>query len=1131
MADLSNSAPLNGRLQALLLSRPIEVWTSDDATSGRAYTEQGPRPGLATPDAATHARIIADGTTSGTADYQIRCQHGGLPGQVDHGMSVAIQRTGEPLPLGWRVPSSISGWEPLWYGSQDYTEPSITALPDGTVVGVARYSRQIEARVRSADGTIAAAVTVHADDGREVYWPSVGAIGDELYVLAWRRGLDDSAAIPNYYIAVWRSTDKGATWSIIQDYATDDEDVSAPAGTPISGSYSAGRIRWAYRDGEVVVFAHLTKLTAKCDWVRQWAGAALTSHLETILTAQSTSGVAGWGSPDVVATPDGFLVAGLGPVPTTGGSGEIWARPIGSAWQPFNTSIATDAFPASGAGGTTTLGGGEKVFTTPRIGLALAWDPAGVAWLYVVESDGTVGGSGAGWCSYSADGGTTWRRGNSTVNVYAPSGAWFMSYDHGGSSTQGNCFREIDAVWHRGRVLMIHTKDAAGSKRLVAIAHLGGWHDLCLPWESDGVRLGHINGWRRTWLPFDLPDNQDFTTTTSGTSSDSLVATDGELEIVTGDGAGTSGAHWFQHVGTAYSGPMEAGAEWETSLQAGTGSVAATWQGLRLRLATSNHGVEIEINMAATQVGVRDTVAGAHLTGSPFSGFTAGKPYRFALGVCMDGDTGAGRTARLFYREADYADGQRWTLLGAWVLADDSGAGGPAPHLEFGHIVSAGAAVIEKSRWKMVQWAIPEGAAARARWGTDADWCTLDRATDYPTKLFGRPLGSAAVYGMDGVTIAGRRGPGYIGDTWTIPVSGDYEIARALSLDVPSRRVHHRTVDTSTQTVIPFAVDDSRPGVEDSGHPPLLALRVWCNYRTFYVEHLPAGGAWTVSATVDTAILQGASYSRTGRTIRASSTGNTTYLHRDEVDGDWTVEWDDGIGTTVYRHPAGNSPGRWSSSTSEPRARLQLTFTAAGDPTTGGTLSLWSPEVTVLIPPAQATAWRIRIPAQSTADGDFRTKLAWCEAHVIAQPPSWGRGYTAIPGHERVALEGDLGVRVSRAPASRELRIAWDEGVDETDIGASAEVRYVAAYSGLAEPATSVSEIPRSLVRALERQDGRPVGWCVWDQTSSGAVVLRRRHEQLWGTVESAPDLEVSLGAEGSTEVVRVATMTLREER
>jgi hypothetical protein len=108
--------------------------------------------------------------------------------------------------------------------------------------------------------------------------------------------------------------------------------------------------------------------------------------------------------------------------------------------------------------------------------------------------------------------------------------------------------------------------------------------------------------------------------------------------------------------------------------------------------------------------------------------------------------------------------------------------------------------------------------------------------------------------------------------------------------------------------------------------------------------------------------------------------------------------------------------------------------------------------------------------------------------------------------------------------------MAWDDGVDETEIGTSGEVRYVTGSTG-AEPAASIGEIPRSLVRALDRQDGRPVGWVAWDRSGASTATLLRAHEQHWGTVEAAPDREVSLGVEGDTEVVRVGTITIRGEQ
>jgi len=415
--------------------------------------------------------------------------------------------------------------------------------------------------------------------------------------------------------------------------------------------------------------------------------------------------------------------------------------------------------------------------------------------------------------------------------------------------------------------------------------------------------------------------------------------------------------------------------------------------------------------------------------------------------------------------------------------------------------------------------------------GTLATWETLNRTGgDNPGKLPGRPVGQSPVWAMDGMSIAADRGPGIIGDTWTIPVTGEYEVARAFSLDTPSRRIHHRSVDTSVDVAIPWALDLDRPGAEDTSTPPLMALHVECNWRLARLKLITAAGAVSTLATIDTRVLQGVSYVREGRYLRANAAGSTVYLTRDEMDGDWTVAWDDGAGTTRYRHLAGCASGRWSNSLSEPRARLELESTQAGDPTGGGTLDLWSPSVTILVPQFMGTALRLDIDsAYPTADGDYRTHLYWCEAHLLAQPPSAARGITAIAGHQRVELEGDLGVRIDRAPAARELRIPYDEGIDESELTGSA-VRYVTASTGGVEPAACVGELPRSLVAALERQAGRPVGWVTWDRTAPGVVTLRRAHEQVWGTVEVAPDAEVELGLPGETERTRLGVIAIRQE-
>jgi len=1132
VADVSEQRPIDGRIQALVLTRPIEVWTSDDATSGRAYTEQSPIAGLPVADRDSHMTLQPGGVPEGTADLQVRVQHGGVPGQIDHGATVAVRVEASPadLYLGWEQPGVITQWEGVTFTAADSeVEQDVATLPDGSLVAVARQGVDILTWRRAPDGTTwAAPATVYdgtADD-RPAYWPCLCVIGDELYCLAWRRSAYGTPTLPEYYIAVWRSTDSGATWSEVQDYATTEGDVHAGA-IPWGGSQRMylGRIRAAYRDGEVLVVAHLqedldasTPGTGYADWIRQWSGPGLLARLDLVGTFQG--GSEGWALPDVEATAAGFLVAWIG------GGTFAKAAPLGSAWQPLNTATAADVADIIGArGGWTAPAVGVSALTGVG-GIALAVDPMGLA--VVVGSCGsTLGEPGAGALvgSYSPDGGASWHPLHKTRDPIdaIPSLIWYP--DDNTAGTLGNYPTTYGATFQRGRVVVVHGWHAAVGNEddSVGAMYLGGWSDLTMPTAEHGIRVGDRSGWGRHWLPFELPEDQAYTVTTGGTVVSVLGSALGGSQSLTTSGAG--GQHYYRQTGTAaVSGLMIAMCEADVAGDL-AGSLTAGECALRLRLADGSHGVEVELRITDTAVRIIDDPDGGASTLATVSGLKSGTPYTWRVGMAMVADTGADRGLQVWYRESDTHEARRWTRVGSWTLTDDNAAGGTVPHIEWGHIVAS--ATNRRTIWRRLTWSLPswENIADRAQWHD------LDQAGgDSPALLHGRPIGSGQVYALDGWTVGGRRGPGLIGDSWSVPVSGEYEIARALTLDTPSRRIHHRTVDTSTAVIIPWAADPGRPGVEDEEHPPVMALRILANWRRGRLEYKTVAGAWTTAAVIDMRVIDGTPYTRTGRRLRCSEAGST-YLHRDEVDPAWTVEWEPDEGASVYRHPAGNAPGRWSSSTSEPRASIELQSTEAGDPTTGGDLHLWSPHATVLIEGITATAWRLWIdPAHGTADGDYRTHIMWGEAHLLALPPSWGRGFTALPGHDRAELEGGIGVRVARAPASSELRMAWDDGVDETEIGTAGEVRYVTGSTG-AEPAASIGEIPRSLVRALDRQDGRPVGWVAWDRSAFGTVTLLRAHEQHWGTVEAAPDREVSLGVEGDTEVVRVGTITIRGEQ
>jgi len=1117
------------KIRAMLLpARRVEVLSSDSS-----YTEQSPVAGLASADRATRLRLLAGGTPTGSASIEVRCQHGGTPGEVDHGPSVATRRAGDLYWLGMDLPNEITYWEALTYDLSSQVEPTCCTMDDGTVAVAARTGTEIICFTRSPAGAISGPISV-SDTGIDVYWPAIGAIGDTLYIVCWRRGRDSAST--SYYLTVFASTDTGVTWYEAQNYATVEDDVyhHTPTWVAAGPNYVLGRIKWAYRDGQVIVLAHLTNdvLDGEAEYVRHWAGASLLENLDLVETVQGAS--LGWALPDVVATTGGFTVGLI----ERGNGVKVFV--LGSAWQPLSTATGIQ-IPDLGSGSSFSQPGAGTVWAIQEpYGLAMSRDPSGIIWYHATLSDG-VHGDGRAYAVYSNDDAskTGWSSGSLDPN--AQRSWWYSPYDVT-AFVEGNYPRQYATCWQRGHVVLAHNwhADVAGYDDSIALVYLGGMTDLALPYAADGVIMGDRASMLTHWLPFERPDDQNYAVISGGASSAALTAPIGALYLVTGDGAGTAGQHYYEWQGVAPATGWEiAIAEFEVDLVTDGATVTAD-VGVTLRLASNNHGVEMEICIDQTQVGVRDLVAGAPLAGSPFGGFVLGTRYEFRVGIAMVSDTGAGRNLQVWYRAADSSETRQWTRLGFWTLADDGGGGvdpytGAAyprfPRIRLGHIASSGAATQRASKWHKWGFNLPDNFVG-SQAGTWATWHDLNRpAGDNPELLPGRPLGSALIHVLDGVEIAGRRGPAEVGDSWSIAISGEYDITRATSHDLPTPRVGWRSIDDASDSVIAWPADPDRPDVEDSDHAPLLGLYLGgINFRRAQLD-AKVGGAWVLVTVIDTRILSGVSYIRRGLRLQASAPGSQVYLSTDELAG-CTAEWDDGAGTTVRRRLSGNYEGRWSNSTSEPIARLDLESTSAGDPTSGGTLSVWSRDVVVLVAGRQASAWRLTIDsAYPTADGDHRIgSLLWGPVDVMAMPPSWGRSIEQEAGHAYQEVAGRVSVRRDEAPARQVVRLSWSDGIDTTEIYVSDEVRWVRPGPGL-EPSGALAATPTSLQGALQRHAGRPVVYLPTIDASVMPQVVVRHREAMLATIESGPVIESMLGDEEESEAVRIATLELAEVR
>lgn len=231
--------------------------------------------------------------------------------------------------------------------------------------------------------------------------------------------------------------------------------------------------------------------------------------------------------------------------------------------------------PTDGAGdGTSNPTGTVKVMDQIAC-LALAWDPVGIPWLLVINGDETTplpAYAGYVYCYYSPDGGINW----DTASTRLPDGTVWNAFDYAAGLVLENYPKNWGACWQRGRLVWAHDwyANSGNFDASIGLAYLGGWSDLGLSAAGGGQQLGSRSAWTWTWLPYERPDDQNYTTTSAGTSSSTLNAADGGVHILTtGDGVGAAGQHFFS-VGAGATAVQYGELEWEMSHYIGGGSGA-----------------------------------------------------------------------------------------------------------------------------------------------------------------------------------------------------------------------------------------------------------------------------------------------------------------------------------------------------------------------------------------------------------------------------------------------------------------------------------------------------------------------------------------------------------------------------
>lgn len=1123
--------------QGLLLPDVRMRQTSALWEAQSTYTEASPRPGRPVPARDTEALLLAEGAQADGTVLDILAVDGGPVGRDPRAAGLAWKNSsdGANLYRGREIPATFSAWEVLdWQTGAGMSNPHAVTLRHDSyrdrVVVVAQEApnASIVSWYRGTDGTLSSKVTIHDGStlGKGLH-PCLVECGDRLFCLHWARGV--GTASERFYVRVQMSLDGGATWETVRQRASTLATVQES--NTYSGSafqlYEAGRLRAAYLDGQVLVMGHLQRQIATTDTEAadvhvQWASSNLATKLERVeLTsvAAKADGTSG-GPMDVVVAGGAFVVS--------------WVQPDG-VWYTARTASAYQAISALNQKTVAVVSGLAELATSPeRISdadIATVVDDVGLLWGYGRAASTAGNDTQITHVIYSSDDGVSWDEVGSSDDVPGSGTTPLWCVGRTAGAHDADAYVEgFAACWQRGRAVLVHgwNADTGTNDNSLALAYLGGYHDLTIAPINDAAELVDRHPWARTFLPIERAQDTTFwTATSSGVVSNSLQSKGAEI-LSSGDGASTGRLYVSATEGTTGDTLMVAtfAAQGSNSGASSTTDRAA----FTFRVDDGTRGLELGIYLSATAFGVYDRVAAvqkAHITG------LANEVREWRIGIYSD-ESNTVRRCRVWYRSWDTSEDRTWTFVGAYSLADDGGTVG-SNRVQFGCFTS-GIPQADLEVYHGPHWTVGDFAASTCLAGSAYTWDTWAAATDNPDHLSLTPMSSLPVYLSGGVSVRAVDGPAMASDSWTLSPTYEYPIERIWPSYARSSRTRWRSVDDTAQVTVALSVDPDLLGTVDSAvGAPLLGLYLGgINWRTGKLQRY-TGAAWVDVFTIDAATAFGTlSCTRTGATIVPAS--DTTK----QMAGQELIGWDyREIGPVgVVRRIKANKGGRWATGTTAgPRARLMLDKVDDTEATsTDAVLSARNVCLVFEHPAATAVSgWRLVIDAQDTVEGYFEVgSMMLGPVWVSGQPSDWGRRLEQVLG-TAYRRQQDGTVQAShRAPGGLSVEVAWTGGVDSTQFhDGTAEPTYIetTSTSGIEGPSTWAATV-YDLQHELAALGSHPLVYlpAIERGASSDLRTLTRWYEFLAAYAPEGLSVTHPLGEEGSTEKMTVGALTLEPE-
>jgi hypothetical protein len=416
-------------------------------------------------------------------------------------------------------------------------------------------------------------------------------------------------------------------------------------------------------------------------------------------------------------------------------------------------------------------------------------------------------------------------------------------------------------------------------------------------------------------------------------------------------------------------------------------------------------------------------------------------------------------------------------------------------------------------------------------WTTDVGtWDPPDAKADYRGKSFTGLAHPIPDIGTDArVAHLKVRGVAVLGEGYTIATASSYAVHRIYPANNPNPKAGWRSTSTAENIIATWHPNEDGVFATSIGKSVFVYL-AGINFKTLILEGSNDGGSsFATIGTLDAAVATAIPYVLVGKDaieVDSTSSGNhTRFLNEGAIVGGTIAA----MNGTDFRRIRQVESGVFDADNVTKQARIWFKGVTGGE-NAQSTCSLWAPECVLVVHNVGAfDTIQLRIPTQTTADGDFRIgNMLVGAVRPFGRQPDWGHSVDWQPNSSsQTDRAGTTRVR-RNGSVQRIMSFGWPNPVDLTEILApNPSPDYRKADTG--EPLAADHDIPFMLAGVLEYiGSGETPVVMFWDIPTTDGT-LTRKELFMAAHMTTSTGAEHVVGEEASDPVYRVPRVTLAE--